>query len=168
MAKCESVERSGKRSEPLSRLARARPRHWPVDVKRRIVEETLVPGASVSVVARRHDVNANQLFKWLVLYRRGELGQGTAEIGAVPLGLIQVGVVKQGKIISSTSAVKPLSLPAPSIKTSSGAECASVPVGGRRAGMIEIALRGGIKVRVGDDIDEAALRRVLSVVRELA
>ncbi len=26
--------------------------------------ETLAPGASVSIVARRHDVNANQLFKW--------------------------------------------------------------------------------------------------------
>jgi len=28
------------------------------------VAETLEPGASVSIVARRHDVNANQLFKW--------------------------------------------------------------------------------------------------------
>ena len=26
--------------------------------------ETLEPGASVSIVARRHDVNANRLFKW--------------------------------------------------------------------------------------------------------
>lgn len=39
-------------------------RRWPEDLKRRIVEETLAPGASVSVVARRYDVNANQLFKW--------------------------------------------------------------------------------------------------------
>lgn len=29
-----------------------------------MVAETLEPGASVSIVARRHDVNANQLFKW--------------------------------------------------------------------------------------------------------
>jgi transposase len=33
-------------------------------LKRRIVAETREPGASVSVVARRHDVNANQVFKW--------------------------------------------------------------------------------------------------------
>jgi transposase len=33
-------------------------------VKRRIVAEALEPGSSVSIVARRHDVNANQLFKW--------------------------------------------------------------------------------------------------------
>jgi len=31
--------------------------------KRRIVAETLALGSSVSIVARRHDVNANQLFK---------------------------------------------------------------------------------------------------------
>jgi transposase len=29
-----------------------------------MVAETLAPGSSVSIVARRHDVNANQLFKW--------------------------------------------------------------------------------------------------------
>src|SRR5487761_1521299 len=39
-------------------------RQWPEGLKRRIVAETLAPGASVSVVARRQDVNANQLFKW--------------------------------------------------------------------------------------------------------
>ena len=39
-------------------------RQWPEALKREIVAETLEPGASVSIVARRHDVNANQLFKW--------------------------------------------------------------------------------------------------------
>ena len=33
-------------------------------LKRRMVAETLEPGASVSIVARRHDVNSNQLFRW--------------------------------------------------------------------------------------------------------
>jgi transposase len=42
-----------------------------------IVEETLVPGASVSRVARRHDVNANQVFRWRKLYREGRLGTTT-------------------------------------------------------------------------------------------
>lgn len=32
--------------------------------KRQIVAETLEAGSSVSIVARRHDVNANQVFKW--------------------------------------------------------------------------------------------------------
>ncbi len=39
-------------------------REWPEALKRQIVSETLEPGSSVSIVARRHDVNANQLFKW--------------------------------------------------------------------------------------------------------
>ena len=41
-----------------------RRREWPAALTRRRVAETLEPGAAVSIVARRHDVNANQLFKW--------------------------------------------------------------------------------------------------------
>ena len=41
------------------------------------MEETLLPGASVSRVARRHDVNANQVFYWRKLYREGRLGSRT-------------------------------------------------------------------------------------------
>jgi transposase len=37
------------------------------------VEETLQPGASVAVIARRHGVNANQVFHWRKLYREGRL-----------------------------------------------------------------------------------------------
>src|SRR5258707_14990019 len=39
-------------------------RAWPEALKRQMVAETLEPGSSVSIVARRHDVNTNQLFKW--------------------------------------------------------------------------------------------------------
>lgn len=38
-----------------------------------MVEETLQPGASVAVIARRHGVNANQVFHWRKLYREGRL-----------------------------------------------------------------------------------------------
>jgi transposase len=44
--------------------ARRRRRSWTLDEKRRIVDESLVPGASIAEVARRHDLNANQLFTW--------------------------------------------------------------------------------------------------------
>jgi transposase len=51
---------------------------WRTKAERRtIVEETLVPGASVSRVARRHDVNANQVFRWRKLYSAGQLGTTT-------------------------------------------------------------------------------------------
>ncbi len=45
-------------------LLAGRRREWPEALKRQMVAETLEPGASVSIVARRHDVNTNQLFKW--------------------------------------------------------------------------------------------------------
>jgi transposase len=35
----------------------------------------------------------------------------------------------------------------------------------RRAGVIEIELNGGIRVKVNDDVSAAALRRVISVLR---
>jgi transposase len=46
-------------------------RLWSDDEKRRIVAETFAPGASVSIVARRHDLNANMLFTW-----RRQIGAG--------------------------------------------------------------------------------------------
>lgn len=44
-----------------------------VEQKRQMVQETLAPGASVAIIARRHGVNANQLFSWRRQYRRGVL-----------------------------------------------------------------------------------------------
>jgi transposase-like protein len=38
--------------------------------KRRIVEATMVPGASITRVAREHGVHANQVFQWRYEYRR--------------------------------------------------------------------------------------------------
>ena len=52
--------------------------------RREIVEETLLPGASVSRVARRHDVNANQVFYWRKRYREGQLGS-SADTQLVPV-----------------------------------------------------------------------------------
>ncbi len=46
-------------------------RSWPESLKREIVAATLLPGSSVSRVARRYDVNANQVFAWRRRYRDG-------------------------------------------------------------------------------------------------
>jgi len=48
----------------MSKKRRLR-RLWEDDEKIRIVAQTRVPGISVSQVARRYDVNANLIFKWL-------------------------------------------------------------------------------------------------------
>jgi len=49
----------------LSMAKRRQRRFWDDEEKRRIVAQTQVPGVSVSRVARRYDVNANLVFKWL-------------------------------------------------------------------------------------------------------
>ena len=43
--------------------------------KRRIVELTLEPGASVARVAQAEGVNANQVFKWRREFERGQLAE---------------------------------------------------------------------------------------------
>jgi len=50
---------------------RRRHRSWPEGLKREIVAASLAPGSSVSIVARRYDVNANQVFAWRERYRGG-------------------------------------------------------------------------------------------------
>jgi transposase len=64
-----------------------RRRHWPVALKRQIVAETLAPGASASVVARCHDVNTNQLFRWRRDWREGLLGTADTDRGLVPVAI---------------------------------------------------------------------------------
>jgi transposase len=50
-----------------------RRRSYSREEKLRIVQESLEPGASVSVVARRHDVNANMVFTWRRYHQQGSL-----------------------------------------------------------------------------------------------
>ena len=61
----------------------------------RVVEESLQPGASVAVIARQHQVNANQVFQWRKLYREGRLEckPGTGEL--VPVRITDVVDVAQ-------------------------------------------------------------------------
>jgi transposase len=50
-----------------------------------MVAETLEPGASVSIVARRHDVNSNQLFRW----RRQLLPKTAIESSVMVLSIVR-------------------------------------------------------------------------------
>jgi transposase-like protein len=73
--------------------ATLRRRHRSVEEKRRIVEKTLVKGASVARVAREHGVNANQLFSWRLLYKKGRLGRVTK---LLPAAVAETARTKQG------------------------------------------------------------------------
>ena len=61
-----------------------RRRRWTAAEKVRMVEETNEPGATVSLVARRHGVAPNQLFTWRRLAAQGALTAAGAEEAVVP------------------------------------------------------------------------------------
>jgi transposase-like protein len=113
---------------------RRRNRSWPEALKREIVAASFAPGASVSVIARRYDVNANQVFRWRMLYRDGS----DAPVNPTTPQLVPVLVTAEehGDVA-----------PAPSA-----------------ADTIEIELAGKYRVRVGSGVDGKALRRVLDVL----
>ena len=74
-----------------------RKHRWRTKAERRaIVEETLVPGASVSRVSRRYDVNANQVFRWRKLYHQGRLGTATNFLS------VRVADEQRGEVISGS------------------------------------------------------------------
>jgi|SRR5215471_16209053 len=65
-------------------------RHRSKQERRQIAEESLQPGASVAVVARRHGVNANQVFHWRKLLREGRLDLETAPAQLMPVRITEV------------------------------------------------------------------------------
>jgi transposase len=68
----------------------AKRRHRSKQERRQVVEETLQPGASVAVIARRHGVNANQVFHWRKLYREGRLDVEPSATHLVPVRVAEV------------------------------------------------------------------------------
>src|SRR6266436_1019545 len=90
-------------AETLKQITR---RRRSVEEKRRIVEETLEAGASVARVARRHAVNANQVFYWRKKYREGRLGKNqSSKLLPVTLSDISGSTSGRAGYASSPSAV---------------------------------------------------------------
>src|SRR6266481_1326612 len=73
-----------------------------VEEKRRIVEETLEAGASVARVARRHAVNANQVFYWRKKYREERLGKGRSST-LLPVAVSDIPWSKSGQVRCASS-----------------------------------------------------------------
>jgi transposase len=107
--------------------------------RRRVVEETLVAGASVARVALKHGVNANQVFQWRRLYRDGKLG--VPPEGAMKL--LPVSVADDEEPLMSE--------PAAVVSSSSGA--------------IHIELPGEVRISLEGCVDPAVVRVVLMSLR---
>src|SRR6266404_4768417 len=81
----------------LETIRQTNRRRRSLEEKRRIVEETLEPGASVARVARRHAVNANQVFYWRKKYREGRLGKGRSS-NLLPVAVSDIPWSKSGQV----------------------------------------------------------------------
>jgi transposase len=143
-------------------------RSWPVAEKRRIVEESFQPGASVSIVARRNNMNANQLFSWRRCYRRGDFDDVAPHQGlSVPADFIAIGVIAGPDEMTSGS----VAVVAPSLATSVPPKKPERSPRSRRVkrhpSVIEVDLPTGARLRVDASVDEAALRRVLAAMRDM-
>jgi transposase len=78
-------------------------RRWTIEEKRRITQETLMPGASVARIAQRYALNANQLFQWRKKYREGRLGsRATAKL--LPVTIADERLVEAEKVAEPVSA----------------------------------------------------------------
>jgi transposase len=116
--------------------------------RRRVVEETLVPGVSVATVARAHGVNANQVFGWCKLYQSGLLGPLATKADASVVRLLPVSV---------SSELEPAAPPVP--LTTNKQE-----VGDVQPGAIELTLSKA-RIRITGQVDTAVLRVILESLR---
>src|SRR6267154_6344290 len=117
----------------LETIKQTKRRRRSFEEKCRIVEETLEAGASVARVARRHGVNANQVFYWRKKYREGRLGK------------------------KQSSKLLPVTLSDISLSKSERAGGASSPFA---VGSMEIKLAKGT-LRVAGNVDVVVLRTAI-------
>lgn len=111
--------------------------------KRRIVEETLLPSASVAKVARAHGVNANQVFGWRRLYRAGRLGDRKPAMKLLP---VRVSESKSTPVVVES------------------VEFGLTAVGPSQRGTIHIEFRQA-QVRIEGSADPALVRVLLECLR---
>jgi transposase len=123
-----------------------RRRRWTPEQKRDIVAESYGPDLTPTEVARKHGINSGQLYTW----RQEVLGVRAAVLTRAAPRFAAVEV----------AATPPTPEPAAPVPDMAEVRAASCSIG-----RIEIVLPGDIVVRVDEQVDGAALRRVLEALR---
>lgn len=124
---------------------RERRRRWSVQDKLRIVGELAEPGARVCDVATRHGVCESLVFTW-----RRQLRDGVLVEPQMPT-FLPIRMLEAEPSASELVPLVPPERPAASARP--------------QRGLTEIELGGGRQLRVGSDVNLAALRRVLAALR---
>ena len=132
-------------TDSLGRRTGPRRQHT-IEEKLRIVLETHVRGASVATVARRHNVNPNQVFAWRQLYRQGLLDPNAAQMSP-PMLPVKVST--------------PTVLPTERAQRAEPSQSARVE---RASRLIEIKLCNGHSIVLQGCVDRATLSRVIDLL----
>jgi transposase len=72
---------------PVLSTKRSGYRHHTVEFKRAVVQRSLTTGASVSLIAREYDINANQVFAWRKAFKEGRLDTSPSDCTLLPVTL---------------------------------------------------------------------------------
>jgi transposase len=147
----ESAHTTGRmsvRSQRVEVITRGdRRRRWSVEQKREIAAESLEPGISPITVARRYGISSGLLYTWRRHLLEGSLG--TASQPVAKFARVEVMALPA----LSSRATSPSPQPAPPPHSMNHPD-----------GRIEIALPGGVIVRVDAQVDGGALGRVLAAL----
>jgi transposase len=135
-------------TEVLGRVERRR--RFSVEQKLAVLTQATAPGANLSEVARRHGLLPAQVYKWRRL----------AELGVI--GVAGASELPSFMAVEITRELPALPGPVAQAQPTAGPEAPRRRR--RKAGLIEIELAGGRRVRVDRDVDAAALERVLDVL----
>jgi transposase len=132
----QSARSNSARPQRIEVITRGeRRRRWSLEEKQAIVAESLAPNASLTAVARRHEIGTGLLYAW----RHQLLGRRSGEVAC----FARVDVMSEPHRLTGPMIAAPA----------------------KPSGLIEIVLLGGISVRVDAQVDDRALRRVLAALR---
>jgi transposase len=146
------AEEAGSRKAPyVTRGDRRIYKEW---FKAQVAQECLAPGALISVVAQRHNINTNVLFRWRREFRLGLLRPAQTE------NFVSAGVIGPGGKVLAAKAKKRRA-----VKAAPRATPALRPV---RHGVVELYLSGRVKIRIQGEVNKDMLGSILAAVREIA